>query len=178
MCSHAQIVSNDGCDTSLASNWARRESERRENRHFDTTIVKPTLLDGFAQALSRVKVEDALHFFSDQTTRICQVRIHVFYMIQRVSSSYYIYIPIWWCQPTLTEHVTLRHGMTLSGGRHCRPTSAASCFPARTSMINATTKTLGYVHHMNISIWYCQRHGMHRCIIVQLSTYFYNNGYA
>eukprot|EP00976_Prorocentrum_cordatum_P093967 1189610-Prorocentrum_minimum.AAC.1 len=41
--------------------------------HFDTTIVKPTLLDGFAQALSRVKVEDALHFFSDQTTRICQV---------------------------------------------------------------------------------------------------------
>lgn len=62
--------------------------------HFDTAIVKPTLLDGFAQALSRVKVEDALHFFSDQTTRICQVRIHVFYMIQRVSSSYYIYIPI------------------------------------------------------------------------------------
>lgn len=45
---------------------------------FETAYVKPTLLDGFAQALANIKQEDALHFFSDETTRICQVRIKLY----------------------------------------------------------------------------------------------------
>jgi hypothetical protein len=44
---------------------------------FDTDIVKPTLLDGFARALSSITVEDALHFFSNETTRICQVCMYL-----------------------------------------------------------------------------------------------------